>query len=239
MKSILFIASTLCLFVATAQEAHAGATVIKTVEGNCDKQPPGVERFKTKYYIDADDDGKADYLRVVWCDGKTTMTKPIVIGTNNLDANHTILFADYGNTHLGDEKVWFEGPVKNEAGQTVGGAVKDSTSIECSVTFFSQIHVSDEELAESSVHPEQNFLIARGRTLLFRPTMMGMNCIVMSPWTGDASASHLLTIFVDQPLTENIAYTVNVDDSKLDAGLYSVTVYNGRTILLNGTIELE
>jgi hypothetical protein len=239
MKIVLPVVVILALYTLYPCYAHDVAAAIRVEKGDCGKPKAGGERFRTKYYIDSNGDGKVDMVRVVFCDGNTTMTKPIVVGTNNFDANHYFLLEDYGNTNRGDVLVWFEGPVKNDSGITVGSVVKDSTSIQCTVTFFSQIRLSPDQLSERRVHPEQNYTSFEDGGLLFRPTKMGMNRIEISRWTGTKIDSHVFYVYVDRPLTEGDAYVLSTDGLSIKPDNYFLTVSNAGSVLLDGRVEIK
>lgn len=239
MKTVLTVIAMLASCFLFPINALAEATVVREEQGDCGKPKPGGERFKNKYYIDSNGDGKVDHVRVLFCDGNATMTKPVIIGSNNLDAHHYFLLEDYGNTHLGDVLVWFEGPVRNDAGQVVGSVVKDSTSIQSTVTFFSHVRMTDEDLEVRRVHPEQNYTSFEAGSMLFRPTQKGLNRIEISRWSGTVMENHAVYVYVDHPPTEHDAYRVNIDQLNLASGSYFLTVSNAGSVLLQGRFELK
>lgn len=60
---------------------YSFALTAKTIGGNCNSSDK-TKHFKTKTYIDTDDDGKDDYVVTRWCNDKITTTKLKIIFPN-------------------------------------------------------------------------------------------------------------------------------------------------------------
>ena len=52
------------------------AATVKEVVGDCKADRSSGKQFRKQIWMDTDDDGKFDYVRTIWCDGKTSMSDP-------------------------------------------------------------------------------------------------------------------------------------------------------------------
>ena len=125
------------------------AKVLKTVSGNCG----GGDNFKKKYYVDVDNDNKADHLVIVWCNNKVTVTKPVVVSgdwrtnwNSWYETSNYALLSSLGKPHF--SATFYD----NITNVSLGSIVQDSTADTAVVTWWSatmiSTDISSDQLAE-------------------------------------------------------------------------------------------
>lgn len=93
IKKILFV--YISFFIYNIANAKPAAT---TVYGDCNSSDPK-KQFKSKTFIDTDNNGKADMVYTVWCNGKEGMSPvKVIIGNYPIDFDIEITsFSSIGN----------------------------------------------------------------------------------------------------------------------------------------------
>jgi hypothetical protein len=219
MKNItlntLYIRSTFALIVLfTCCETMFGATaVIKTVTGNCQATKESGQQFKKIIYIDGDGDGKADCVRTVWCDGSTSMGKPVIVaGTGDLGPDFNLRPVDFKNITQGDIRVWAVGFVLNNSGDTLGTFLKDSTNLQISITFY-QVGMLNEDLQNrNAIHPEQYYVAVDKHQLIVRPVgQPGMHSLHIES-NDPTHISKTITYYVPENFSLNNSIVIDLSN---------------------------
>lgn len=135
MKTIII--SALCLLCMPIHDANAAARTLKTHHGNCTGQNT---TYSVKYWVDLNDDNKADYTVTVWCNFEVSVDKlTIVSGDWREDWSSWNVQVNYaGITPTG--KAYYNLTYKdNVTNSSIGSEVKDSNDAVATVAWWAAI----------------------------------------------------------------------------------------------------